>query len=107
MFAASSREIEDACLTAPAIPRGAAAWQDRVADTPEVLILVENSAPFPRQSHARDAVLCEMFMLCVLQPDGHYVSSAGESWPVQRKQSAISSDPTWSCISWRVLAWFD
>jgi hypothetical protein len=63
VFAASSSEIEDACLTAPAIPRGAAAWQDRPAAIPEVRILVEKSAPFPRQSHARDAVLCEMFML--------------------------------------------
>jgi hypothetical protein len=79
VFAASSREIEEACLTAPAIPIGATAWHDRPAAIPEVLILVEKSAPFPRQSHARDAVLCEMFMLCVLQPDGRYVSSAGES----------------------------
>lgn len=65
VIAASSREIEDACLTAPAIPRGAAVLQDRPTATPEVLILVEKSAPFPRQSHARDAVLCEMFMLCL------------------------------------------
>jgi hypothetical protein len=48
--------------------------QERPAAMPEVLILVEKSAPFPRQSHARDAVLCEMFMLCLWRWYGRCIS---------------------------------
>ena len=105
MFAASSREIEDACLTAPAIPRGAATWQDRPAAIPEVRILVEKSAPFPRQSHARDAVLCEIFMLCLWHRYGRYVSllaRLGQSRENNQLSVPIQRGRVYHGESWRV-----
>lgn len=66
--------------------------QDRPTAIPEVLILVEKSAPFPRQSHARDAVLCEMFMLCLLRWYGRQVSL-----PARASQSRQKSSYQFQC----------
>jgi hypothetical protein len=106
VFAANSRGIEDACLTAPANPRGDAAWQDRPAAIPDVRILDEKSAPFPRQSQARVAVLCEMFISCVWLSGSCYVSPSTGVKQSREKQS-INPDARWSCISWRSLACLD
>jgi len=59
------RENDDACLTALAIPTGVETLQHRPAVAPGVRILVENSAPFPMQSQALKATLCETLILCV------------------------------------------
>jgi hypothetical protein len=59
------RASDDACLAALAIPSNAETLQHRPTAAPGVRILVENRAPFPMQSQALKATLCETLILCI------------------------------------------
>jgi hypothetical protein len=80
------RESDDACLAALAIPSGVETLQHRPAAAAGVRILVENSAPFPMQSQALKATLCETLISCV---KCHYRCN---NWPVRSASYEFRSD---------------
>lgn len=62
VFGARDRVKEEACLAAPAIRNEPNTLQRGPPAMQAARILVENSAPFPRQSQALAAIICDEFI---------------------------------------------